>query len=138
VINFANIGLIWIYTNPHGLILMFALLFGLLVDFLKIKVNRRIKNIIRQMLGYSIAVAILLIIFADIWIKITTFIIMLMVYMGLRQTRKHKKHNKCKTCPELESNSPCSGFKLMVDTEIEFSKKAGDILQKKYYPDKTN
>jgi hypothetical protein len=90
------------------------------------------------MLGYSIAVSLLLIIYSELWIKIIAFSTMLVVYIGLRQARKHKKHNKCKTCPELSNNSTCDGFRLIVNTEIDFSKSAGDYLQKKYYEKRIN
>ncbi len=127
------------YSSIYALILMYLFLCCLIIDFLKIKIPRIVKNTFRQMLGYSIAIAIFIVIYSNIWIKIVSLITMIIIYISLRQTRKHKKHNKCISCPELLNNSStCSGFNLIVDIETDFSKTAGNYLQKKYYEKRIN
>lgn len=135
VLYTANIEPIRLMYNTGFSIIPFLLfLLPLVVDFMHIKVKRPIKNIFRQMLGYFISTGLLIILFSPFLLKLIAPVIILIVYIFLRKARKSKKHDLCKSCPEMSSNSVCSGYGYMFEKEKEFSIKAGEYMMRKYKP----
>ena len=126
----------FLFNSIYGLLLQLIFLLPLTVDFFNIEVPRIIKNIFRQMLGYSASTSLFVIILSPLIIKLISFVIMVLVYIKLKKARKKKKDDLCHTCNEYELISKdyyCSGYAYMLKKEEEFSKEAGTYLQNKYY-----
>jgi hypothetical protein len=122
------------YYKPFAFILMCSSLLVLVFDFVDFKIIRPVKNFLRQLLGLSSALFIIILISSPIWIKFLSIVMMVIAFFILKQRKKRKKNNLCLLCKEFQNNqnTVCSGYSEIIKAEIDFSKKASEYIYRKY------